>query len=149
MIIPIGQGPFVPLTNSKGTADTMLIDLRGSADLDVEVTPYWMIRNTQINSGEQDSIRSTFNLEQIATGDNARQIESATLYVSKTAFANPQTNVATASIAGGDIMDTNKVSLVVKVPELQPIQNYVLASIGVKFVDVEDLIFSPTQKIDL
>ena len=149
MIIPIGQGPFIPLRNSVGAADTLLVDLRGSEEIEVEVTPYWMIRNPQFRKGEQNSISGTFSLEQIATGENAREIESATLYVSKTTFANSQTNVATASIVGGDIPDMNNVALRVGVPELQPIQNYVFASIGVKFVDVEDLIFSPTQRVDL
>ena len=147
MIVPIGQGPFVPLQNSSGTADTMVINLRGSEEMDVEVTPYWMIRNAQLNAGE-GNVSTTFGLEQIASGDDARAIESVTLYVSKTAFANPQTNVATASMGGGDITDMNDVSLSVAIPDIQPTQNYVFASIGVKFVDVEDLLFSPTQRLD-
>lgn len=149
MIIPVGQGPFVPLKNEAGTADTMLIELRGSEDMDIEVTPYWMIRNTQVNAGEQDSIRGTFSLEQIVGGDEAKDIESVTLYVSKTTFANSQTNVATTSLPGAEIVDPNSVSLKVGIPDLQPIQDYVFASIGVKFVEVEDMIFSPTLKIDL
>ena len=48
MIIPTGQGPFVPIVNATGNPDTTLIDLRGSEDLEIEVTPYWMIRNTPV-----------------------------------------------------------------------------------------------------
>ena len=148
MVIPGGQGPFVTLQNDAGGADTLLIALRGSETLDIEVTPFWMIRNPQLTAGG-GNVSGTFALEQIATGDNARDIESATLYVSKTMFANSQTNVATASVGGGDIADVTSVSLSAAVPELVPTQNYVFASIGVKFAGVDDLIFSPTQKLDL
>ena len=148
MVIPGGQGPFVTLQNDTGGADTLLIALRGNTTTDIEVTPFWMIRNPRLTAGG-GNLTGTFALEQIAAGDNARAIESATLYVSKTAFANSQTNVATASVGGGDIADINNVSLSAAVPELVPTQNYVFASIGVKFAGVDDLIFSPTQKIDL
>ena len=147
MVIPLGQGPFVDMRNDAGAPDTLLIDLRGSQSLAIEVTPYWMVRNTILSAGE-GRVAATFSLEQIATGEEARDIESATLYVSKTAFANPQTNVATAGIGGGDIADMNSISLSVDIPELQPVQNYVFASVGVKFAGVDDLIFSPTERLD-
>lgn len=148
MVIPGGQGPFVTLQNDAGGADTILIALRGNTTQNIEVTPFWMIRNPQLAAGG-GNVTGTFALEQIATGDNAREIESATLYISKTLFANSQTNVASATVGGGDIIDVSNVSLSAEVPELVPTQNYVFASIGVKFAGVDDLIFSPTQKIDL
>ena len=148
MVIPSGQGPFVPLQTDVGGADTILIALRGTTTQDIEVTPYWLVRDPQLTFGG-GNVTGTFALEQIATGANARDIESVTLYISKTLFANSQTNVATAAIEGSAITNINNVSLSVTVPELIPTQNYVFASIGVKFAGVDDLIFSPTQKIDL
>ena len=147
MVIPIGQGPFVSPVNAAGQPDTLVINLQGSQDIDLEVTPYWRIRNTILSAGE-GRVGATFGLEQITSGDNARDIEYATLYVSKTAFANTQTNVATATVAGGDVADLNAISLSVDIPEIQPVQNYVFASIGVKFAGVEDLIFSATERLD-
>ena len=148
MVIPSGQGPFVTPQNDTGEADTMLITLRGSETLDIEVTPFWVIQNPQLTAGD-GSVTGTLALEQVATGDDARDVESVTLYVSKTAFANSQTNIATTTVAGSDITDVDDVSLSATVPELIPTQNYVFASIGVKFAGADDLIFSPTQKLDL
>ncbi|WP_420458659.1 DUF3823 domain-containing protein [Neolewinella sp.] len=147
MIIPIGQGPFLPLQNQSGQPDTIRIDLRGNEVMDIEVTPYWRIQNALISAGE-DRVGATVSLEQIVTGDQAKDIESVTLYVSKTAFANTQTNVATAAMGGGDIADMNSISLSVDIPEIQPVQNYVFASVGVKFAGVEDLLFSDTERLD-
>ena len=148
MIIPVGQGPFVPMRNELGNTDTIVVDLRGSEDFDIEVTPYWMIRNPQLSAGE-GSVSANFALEQIAMGEDERSVQGITLYVSKTAFANSQTNVATANLSGGDITDFNSISLNVEVPDIQPTQDYVFASIGVRINGVEDLIFSPTVKLDL
>lgn len=147
MIIPIGQGPFVSRRNAAGNADTILINLRGSESLDIEVTPFWRVLNPILSAGE-GKVAGTFGVEQIATGEDARDIESATLFVSKTAFANTQTNVATAGISGADITDPNSISLSVDIPDIQPVQNYVFATIGIKFVGVDDLIFSATERLD-
>jgi hypothetical protein len=147
MIIPIGQGPFLPLQNEKGQADTIFIDLNGSETMDIEVTPYWRFRNQVLIAGE-GRVAATVSLEQIVTGDQAREIENVTLYVSKTAFANPQTNVATVGMGGGDITDPGSISLSVDIPDIQPVQNYVFASVGVKFAGVEDLLFSATERLD-
>ena len=147
MIIPIGQGPFLPLQNQAGGPDTILIDLRGNETMDIEVTPYWRFRNQLLSAGE-GQVGATVSLEQVVTGDQAREIESVTLYVSKTAFANTQTNVATTSVGGPDITDANSISLSVDIPDIQPIQDYVFASVGVKFAGVEDLLFSDTERLD-
>ncbi|WPP50777.1 DUF3823 domain-containing protein [Catalinimonas niigatensis] len=148
MVVPNGQGPFLWENIGDGGQDTLVINLRGSAEIDVEVTPFWMIRNPQL-SGSGNQVSGTFGLEQIVTNADAKQVESVTLYVSKTLFANSQTNVATNVIEGSTITDVNNLNLSVTVPELVPAQNYVFASIGVKLAGVDDLIFSPTQKIDL
>ena len=148
MIIPVGQGPFVPVASADGTPDTTVINLRGSQDLMIEVTPYWMIRNTQLSAGE-GSVAANFSLEQVASGDDAREVERVILYVSTTAFANSQTNVAFNTIEGGDIEDVNNVSVDVTVPDIQPTQDYVFASVAVKIAGVEDLIFSPTERLEL
>jgi hypothetical protein len=148
MVVPDGQGPFIWENVGNTESDTLIINVNGSTEMDIEVLPFWMIRNTAL-TGSGNQVTGSFDLEQIITDANARAIESITLYVSKTLFANSQTNVATSMIEGSAITDVNDLSLSVTVPELVPAQNYVFASIGVKLVGTDDLIFSPTQKIEL
>ncbi|MEQ9443188.1 MAG: DUF3823 domain-containing protein [Cyclobacteriaceae bacterium] len=147
MVVPNGQGPFLWGAEAD-MPDTVNITVSGNTEMDFEVIPYWMIRNPQL-SGSGSEVTGTFALEQIVTDANARDIESVTLYVSKTMFANSQTNVVTNAMEGGAITDMGNVMLQATVPDLVPTQNYVFASIGVKLAGVDDLIFSPTQKIDL
>lgn len=147
MVVPDGQGPFL-WGEAADMPDTVTIIVAGNTEQDFEVIPYWMISNAQL-SGSGNQVTGTFALEQIVTDANAKAIESVTLYVSKTLFANSQTNIATTVVEGSAITDVNNVSLSTTVPELVPAQDYVFASIGVKLVGVDDLIFSPTQKLDL
>ncbi len=147
MVVPNGQGPFL-WGSEADMPDTVVINVSGNTTQDFEVIPFWMIRNTQL-SGSGNQVNASFALEQIVTDANAKNIESVTLYISKTLFANSQTNVATNAIAGGDITNISSVSLSATVPDLVPTQNYVFASVGVKMAGIDDLIFSPTQKIEL
>jgi hypothetical protein len=143
-----GQGPFMasqidPKTNS----DTMAVKVQGATSLNIEVMPYYMIRSPQFSvSGKQ--VNATCQLEKIITDANARDVESVTLYINKTYFADNNNNIATASISGGDITDMNHISLTVGIPEMTPTQNYIFARIGVKIANVEDMIFSPVVKLN-
>jgi len=147
-IIPNGQGPFKWKQTPAGAPDTSLITLQGNQELDIEVTPYYMIRNPQVSvSGGNAS--GTFKIEKIITDGSARDIENVSLYINKTAFVSGADNVAVKTLNGNDITDLNNVNLSVAIPTLTPAQNYVFARIGVKIAGVEDRIFSSVVKIDL
>lgn len=148
MVVPEGQGPFLWENLGDTGQDTLVITLNGGVNIDVEVVPFWTINNTQF-SGSANNVTGTISLNQIVTDANAKIIENVTLYISKTQFANSQTNVAISSLEGSAITDLTNVSLNVTVPNLVPAQNYVFASVGVKFEGVDDLLFSPTQKIEI
>lgn len=146
LVVPAGQGPFVWKQTSAGKPDSIAISLSGSKQLDIEVMPYFMIRTPQLTYAG-GKVTGTCKLEKVVTDGNAKNIERVTLYISKLQFADSQTNVATANLAGSAITDLNNVSLSVTVPTLVPTQNYVFARIGVKFSGVDDMIFGPTAKL--
>jgi hypothetical protein len=52
-------------------------------------------------------------------------------------------------LAGGSITDRNSISLNLTVPALAPAQDYVFARIGLKIDGIEDMLYSPVQKIQL
>jgi hypothetical protein len=148
MVVPEGQGPFLWENLAETGQDTLIINLNGNVNMDIEVIPYWMINNTNF-SASANSVTGTFALQQIVTDAKAKNIENVTIYISKTQFANSQTNVVINSVEGSAITDPSNISLNVTVPNLVPAQNYVFASIGVKFEGVDDMLFSPTQKLTI
>ncbi len=145
-LIPNGQGPFLWKQTATGDPDSLDITMSGTQNVNIEVTPYYMIRNAQI-SGSSGNVSASFKVEKIITDANAKDIERVTLYINKTEFVSNADNIAKTDLNGSDIADPDNISLSVPVPSLPAGQNYVFARVGLKIAGVEDMIFSPLQKI--
>lgn len=148
MVFPKGRGPFKTLVKDAAAKDTVFVNLSGNQKLDVEVMPYYMIRTPNFSGGE-NKVSVSLKLEKIITGAEAKDIERVSLYVNRTEFVSRATNVSVTDLAGADVKDLNAINLTATVPVLSPVQKYVFARVGVKIKDVEDMVFSPVQKVDL
>lgn len=148
MIIPNGQGPFIWKQDASGNPDSLSITLNGNQTVNLEVTPYYMIRNTQL-SASGGIVTANFKVEKIITDSLAKDIERVSLYINKTQFVSSSDNIAAQDMTGSAITDPNNITLSVSVPSITPEQNYVFARVGIKIANVEDMIFSPLQKIPL
>ena len=148
LIVPNGQGPFLWKQTTAGQPDTVIVNLKGSQVLDLEVTPYYLIKGSQI-SAAGGNVNATFKTEKIINDANAKDIENVTLYINKTQFVSPGNNIANAGIGGSAITDPNNIALTVAIPSITPTQNYVFARVGLKIAGVEDRIFSPLVKVQL
>ena len=146
IIVPNGQGPFLWKQTVAGDPDTVNVTLSGNKTVDLEVTPYYMIRNPQI-TGAGGAITATFKAEKIITDANAKDIERVSLYINKDQFVSGGDNIAVTDLAAADIVDVNNISLAVTVPAIIPTQTFVYARIGLKIAGLEDMIFSPLQKV--
>lgn len=146
LIIPNGQGPFMFKQTAGGTPDSLAVSLKGSQKLDIEVMPFYMIRNPQM-AASAGKVTATCKVEKIITDANAKDIDRVNLYISRTQFVSGGDNIGASEIGGGAITDPNNISLSVNIPKITPTQNYVFARIGVKVAGVEDMIFSPIQRI--
>lgn len=145
-IIPNGQGPFLWKRTPAGNPDTLAIDVEGAQQVDIPVTPYYMIRNPQISLSGGNAIAATFRAEKIITDANARNIQEAVLYINRTQFVSQENNIAKTGTA---VTDPNSISLTVALPVPAPAQNYVFARVGLRIAGVEDMLLSPVVKINL
>jgi hypothetical protein len=143
-IIPNGQGPFKWKQTPQGAPDSLTINIHGNQELNIEVTPYYMIRNPQLTA-TGGKINASFAIEKIITDASAKNIENVRLYINKTQFVSGADNIASDNIDGSAITNPAAVNLSVTVPALS--QNYVYARIGLKVAGVEDRIFSSVQKV--
>ncbi len=147
LVIPKNEGPF--MSKSVGsTKDTIIIKLQGSQDFDVEVIPYYMVTSAQFSQAN-GRVSSTVKIEKIITDANAKNIESVSLYINKTAFvgSNGNMQIQRKDSAVNAATDLNNLQLSVPIPAITPAQNYVFARVGVKIAGVEDRLYSPIQKI--
>ncbi|WP_233507436.1 DUF3823 domain-containing protein [Adhaeribacter pallidiroseus] len=149
LTIPNGQGPFLWKTTATNAPDSLTVNLNGSQTLDLEVTPYYMIRNAQFTTSGR-VVTSTVAVNKIITDANAKDVERVSLYVNRTQFVDAGNNIKAADLAGSAIPDLNNVSIATEaIGAIVPSQNYVFARIGVKIAGIEDMIYSPVQKVNL
>ncbi|PWK80543.1 uncharacterized protein DUF3823 [Mucilaginibacter oryzae] len=146
--MPANQGPFLWKELGGSKRDTLNINLSGPQTLDIEVTPFYMLRNPQFTTAG-GKVNATFNIEKVVNDANAKDIEAVTLYIGKTAFVseNGDQNKAKTELAGSAITSMNNIAMSVNIPTLVPTQNYVFARLGIKIAGVEDRIYSPIVKV--
>lgn len=148
LVIPKNEGPFMSKTDGGAAKDTIMINLQGNKELDIEVLPYYMVRDAQFSQAN-GKIAATVKIEKIITDANAKNIESVSLYINKTAFvgANGNMQIQRKDSTVNGATDLNNLQLSVNIPAMTPTQNYVYARVGVKIAGVEDRLYSSIQKI--
>lgn len=146
LVFVANQGPFLWPKNALGVQDTLAVELRGNKVLDIEVLPYYMIRNA-IFTQTSGSVNATCSLEKIITGVNAKEVERVTLYINKTQFVDGNSMIAKKDLTAEALSSTPNLNLSVTIPTIVPSQNYVFVRIGLKMSGYEDMIFTPVTKI--
>ncbi|MDB5262175.1 MAG: hypothetical protein JWQ14_1456 [Adhaeribacter sp.] len=138
-----GNGPWVDQT------DTINVEVRGSAAVEVPVNPFFLIKDEQIKKGST-AIDATFNLQHVNT---TRQLERVNLYVSGTTIVDANNQTASAQKVASAITNLNQpVTLSVNISSLPAAlagKQYVFARIGVKTVGIQELAYSAPVKIML
>ncbi|MGQ1891599.1 DUF3823 domain-containing protein [Thermophagus sp. OGC60D27] len=148
LIIDSNQGPFRNLTNPETQSDTILVSVKGETELDIEVEPYYMIRNASVSVSGQ-KVTANFGLEQIIKDEDARSIEEVFLCVHKRQFVDNFNNLSSVELEGVDIEDMDLITMSINVPEMTPPQDYAFVRLGVKISGVEDFLFSEVFKVEL
>jgi hypothetical protein len=135
-----GNGPWVD------SGDTIHIELKGKADVEVPVTPYYTVEGEQIGASD-GALSATFRVGQV---DTSRAVEYVGLYVSTTAFVDRQHSVARAERARGELASLDDpVQMSVDLPADLAKTGQLFARVGVKTVGVAEMLYSPVHKIAL
>lgn len=140
-----GDGPWV--TNT----DSMTLEISGYDSVNVEVEPFYMLRNVSLqnNSG---TITGSFQVEQI---NDSRDVDYVALYVGSGRIVDVQYNEFSNSVAGDQVSFNTDMSISKDVPADFPgdtntkDEKFVFARIGLKVAGKEDLIYSPVVKLEM
>jgi hypothetical protein len=141
-----GQVAFVWPKNAAGRPDSLDINLSGDMTRDIEVTPYFMVRTSNItNTGT--TVNATCSVEKIV--QDAKTVENVSLYLNKTQFVDSRSDniIASTELNGAALGNLSNLSLTATIPTIVPTQNYVFARVGVKVSGVENRIYGPVVKL--
>ena len=139
-----GNGPW------ESNTDTIAVEVRGSARVEVPVTPYFTISNAAF-SVENDSVKASCTVTNQVSG---RQVERVVLIVGKTTILDDLTKIVPSTVdllsskpgAGLNLSQPVALSQHLSVSPLSA-QAHLFARIGVKTVGVTELIYSPVFRI--
>ena len=135
-----GNGPWADNT------DTINVTLNGTANVDVPVDPYFLVKSQTI-ARAGTTVNATVNLQRVNT---TRALEAVRLYIGQTVItdlANSAGNIQVAAAAIPDI--TQPVTMSLAVPAALAAKDYVYARIGVKTIGVAELAYGEPVKIML
>jgi hypothetical protein len=148
--IAANQGPFRWKELPSGR-DTIKFKLSGNQILNIEVTPYYMVRQLKTSvAGGTRVVTANFNIEQVITDPAlAKSIERVTLFINKTNHVSNASSesVATGTVTGGALSGLTNITLNATMPVFIPTQNYIFARVGIKITGVEDWFYSPVRKM--
>lgn len=131
LVLRQGNGPWLD------NADSIDVNVRGATNIDVNVSPYFILTGTSFaKNGDQLTVTTTIT----QVHDNL-PLEAVTLYIGKTNIVDQVNKVGDVS-AAVDI--SQPVSLTVTLPE--KITYY--ARIGVKTAGVAEQVYSAVQKVE-
>lgn len=150
MDFPTGQGPYLPPSGHYG--DTISITLSGNNAQDIEVLPYYMIRDPKFTFSAADSaITATFRLDTIVKDPAlVKGIEKVYLLENSQIIADIAKSQALTAIDGASLTDLQHFNMTIKVPASQyQAHTAAFARIGVKIAGVEDMLYSQAEKINL
>jgi hypothetical protein len=133
-----GNGPWVD------TRDTLQVQVRGQAQVDVPVVPYYTIGNASI-AHSAGSVTANFDVGSV---DDSRELDYVGLYVSTTNFVDRSNMTVGVERQRADIPTLDDpISLSVDLTDELRERSDVYARIGVKTAGVDELLFTPVQRI--
>lgn len=125
------NGPWV------NTRDTVVVNLRGSTSVELEVTPYFTISNESFTlSGS--IFNADFTVNQIV---ESAEIEYVSLLISNTAFVDDVSNIARLDFQGED-SGTLSLSMDMSDNNSFASARYLYARVGVRAVGADQAIYS-------
>lgn len=133
--------------NLPATSDTITLQTAGDIRQNVEVRPYFLLKNTQISTaviGEEQLVKAVFNINKV---DADAEVEFATLYINENYIIDAQRTNQTKSLTAVSFSSENEIEM--ELNETMKKYNFVYARIGLKIRNVSSLLYSDIVKIDI
>ena len=133
-----GNGPWVDIR------DTLQVQVQGQTQVDVPVVPYYTIENPSI-SHAAGVVTASF---EVGSVDTSRELEYVGLYVSTTHFVDRSTMAVRTERDRADLTSLDDpVSLSVELTDDLQERADIYVRVGLKTEGVDELLFTPVQKI--
>ena len=131
-----GNGPWMD------SPDTIRIQVRGGTEVEVPVRPYYVVEAPSFDRSAA-GVSASFAVRSVEGG---RAVEYVGLYISTTRFVDRTNMAVRVERIGADVDLASPVALDVELPESLR-SGALYARVGIKTVGVDEMIFSPVQRL--
>ena len=132
------NGPWVSST------DSIDIKVNGSAQVDVNVIPYFMVSGVSYQKNG-NTITATINIQEVNTD---RSLEAVRLYIGQTVLTDQNFNLVNVSKSSAEIADINEpVVLTADIPAALVTKGYSFVRVGIKTQGVAEMIYSLPEEL--
>jgi hypothetical protein len=134
-----GSGPWVDVP------DSIDVKLNGSANLDIPVEPYSIVKDVAFIKEGAD-LKATFTVQSINT---TKSLELVRIYIGPNLILDQNNNSANKQALKAAIDITKPIVLTVTIPANLVSESYVYARVGVKTTGIAELLYSPSVKVTI
>lgn len=138
-LVRMGNAPW-----ERPSDDTIRISVHGNTNMDIPVTPYFVIKNAQF-SKNGSKIKATFTVKKVV--ENAT-LEDVCLYVGETLITSSYTNAGTNSL-GQNVTFDAETTAEIDIPESLVDADFLYARVGVKSGQSSEYCYTSSTKIEL
>jgi len=139
-LIRMGNSPWL-----QNVTDTIVVDVRGTTQIDVPVTPYFTLSNTSIQH-VSGNINADFTLNQIV---ETSRLENVNLYLGRHFLVDDIYHDLKIEVNADDITVDGTNSISAAIPDGLKNQGHIFVRLGVRSSSSGELYYSQIQKIDL
>ena len=126
-------------------SDTIIVDVKGTTNYDVEVTPYFSIKNEKYEKSG-DNIKATFTIDKVV---NSANLTAVNIYFGKGFLTDHNRNDVKIGVNLSEITDGKEVTITATIPEHLKNENYLYLRIGAQSNASSEYCYSPSHKISL
>nr|WKN34093.1 DUF3823 domain-containing protein [Tunicatimonas sp. TK19036] len=139
LVLLRGNGPWLE------DIDSLDVTLRGAANIDVPVNPYYIINNENF-ARNGSTIEATFSVDDV---NPALGVEYVSLYLGESMIVDQVRKESEFIIPGGDVQFGTSLNLSAEIPAGSIDKGYVFARAGVKTAGVAEMLYTQVYKIEL
>ena len=144
-----GNYKLVRLPNAgpwANNTDTIDVTLKGSANVDIPVEPYFVIKDASITRNGPN-VTATFTVEQ--NGAHTRTLESAKLFLGRYYLLDAGNNGNAGNKEATAIVLGQPTTVTLAIPNAIANDDFIFARVGVKTRDIQEYVYTASQKVQL
>ncbi len=126
-------------------SDTIIVDVKGNTKYDVEVTPYFLIKDESFEK-DGETIKVKFTIINIVPNAN---LAAVNIYFDKGVLTDHNRNDAKQAVSVSDITNAEETTVIATIPEHLKNEDYLFMRIGALSNSSSEYCYSQSHKVNL